>query len=147
MDRLVAESELSLEPDRFVRFMHLLVHSIQTIFPLKTTIDPSSADTRDSIMVRRLPRTCKELLLLLELNHSELRHDPWNPTPHILCAVERGDEVYLCMEPLIKYNLPPFRTVANYIDFFRQTLEVYLRGIHVPKRIDNVPGFNISSRT
>lgn len=67
-----------------------------------------------------------ELLLLLELNSKELRQDPWNPVPQILCAVERGDRAYLCMERLLEFNQTPFKTVANYIDFFRQTLEVCL---------------------
>jgi len=86
-------------------------------------VEPSSKDAHDSIMIKCLPRTSTELIILLELNHNESRHDPWNPAPHILSAVERDDNVFLCMERLIEYNQPPFKTVANYIDFFRQTLE------------------------
>lgn len=87
-------------------------------------VEPSSPAARDSLMIKRLPRTSPELHILLELNHSELRTDPWNPAPHILCAVERKDMVYLCMERLNPYDEPPFKTVANYIDFFKQVLEV-----------------------
>lgn len=75
-------------------------------------------------MVKCLPRTSSELHLLLELNHHEFRQDPWNPVPHILSAVEREDVVFLCMERLMDYDQPSFETVANYIDFFKQTLEV-----------------------
>lgn len=75
-------------------------------------------------MIKCLSRTSPELYILLELNHPELRIDPWNPAPHILCAVEREDRVFLCMERLNPYDEPPFQTVANYIDFFRQILEV-----------------------
>jgi hypothetical protein len=100
-------------------------------------------------MIKCLPRTSTELLILLELNNKESRHDPWNPAPHIICAVERGDNVFLCMERLMEYNQPPFRTVANYIDFFRQVLEV---GTHPfsnsIKSIDRllVPGSHIPPR-
>ncbi|KAF9468749.1 hypothetical protein BDZ94DRAFT_1246188 [Collybia nuda] len=86
-------------------------------------VEPSSVAARDSLMIKRLPRTSSELYILLELNHPEYRMDPWNPAPHILCAVEREDVVFLCMERLGPYYEPPFKTVANYIDFFRQILE------------------------
>jgi len=77
-------------------------------------------------MVKCLERSSTELLILLELNRPELRKDPWNPAPHILEAVERGELVYLCMQRLLEYNQPPLLTVAHYIDFFRQVLEVFL---------------------
>jgi hypothetical protein len=87
-------------------------------------VEPSSPTARDSLMIKCLPRTSAELYILLELNHPELRNDPWNHAPHILCAVEREDKIFLCMERLSPYDEPPFKTVANYIDFFRQVLEV-----------------------
>lgn len=93
-------------------------------------IDSSTSATHNTVMVRCLPRTSTELLLLLELNHYELRQDPWNPVPHILCAVERGEHVFLCMQRLTEFNQPPFKTVANYIDFFRQCLEVCFVCLH-----------------
>ncbi|KAG5634872.1 hypothetical protein H0H81_000461 [Sphagnurus paluster] len=74
-------------------------------------------------MIKCLPRSSQELRIILELNHKELRSDPWNPIPHLRCAVERGNDVYLCMERLNPYDQPPFKTIANYVDFFRQTLE------------------------
>lgn len=86
-------------------------------------VEPSSRDAKDSVMIKCLPATSPELLVLLELNHEEYRQDPWNPAPHILRAVEKGDTIFLCMERLNEFNQPPFKTVANYIDFFRQTLE------------------------
>ena len=79
-------------------------------------------------MVKCLERSSAELLILLELNRPELRKDPWNPAPHILEAVERGELVYLCMQRLLEYNQPPLLTVAHYIDFFRQVLEVFFTG-------------------
>ncbi|KAG6909234.1 hypothetical protein DXG01_001416 [Tephrocybe rancida] len=91
--------------------------------PDMVLIEPSSPEQRDSLMIKCLPRTSAELYLLLELNHSELRLDPWNPIPHLRCAVERKDDVYLCMERLHHYDQPSFKTVANYVDFFRQILE------------------------
>jgi hypothetical protein len=75
-------------------------------------------------MIKYLQPSSHELFLLMELNNCEPRQDPWNPAPHILCAIERDGGVFLCMEPLIEFNQPPFKTVANYIDFFKQTLEV-----------------------
>ncbi|KAG6879831.1 hypothetical protein C0992_011114 [Termitomyces sp. T32_za158] len=71
-----------------------------------------------------LPRASTELYLSLELNQKEPRSDPWNPIPHLRCAVERDDNVYMCMERLNPFDQPPFKTVSNYIDFFRQVLEV-----------------------
>ncbi|KAF5374146.1 hypothetical protein D9615_008826 [Tricholomella constricta] len=91
--------------------------------PTMLLVKPSSPGLRDSLMIKCLPRASSELYILLELNHKELRTDPWNPVPHLRCAVERGDNVYLCMERLNPYDQPPFKTVANYIDFFRQMLE------------------------
>ncbi|KAG6826637.1 hypothetical protein H0H92_015054 [Tricholoma furcatifolium] len=92
-------------------------------YPDMMYIEPSSPELRDSLMIKCLPRTSEELYLLLELNHRELRSDPWNPIPHLRCAVERSDNVYLCMERLNPHDQPPFKTVANYIDFFKQALE------------------------
>ncbi|KNZ78490.1 hypothetical protein J132_00670 [Termitomyces sp. J132] len=74
-------------------------------------------------MVKCLTRNSAELYLILELNHKELRSDPWNPIPHLRGSIERDDNVYLCMERLNPFDQPPFKTVSNYIDFFRQILE------------------------
>ena len=41
-----------------------------------------------------------------------------------MSAVERVDEVYLWMQGLSDYSQPPLLDVAQYIDFFRQILEV-----------------------
>ena len=95
------------------------------IWPLlQTFLEPSTKDANDSLMIKCLLRTSLELALVLQLNHADLRSDPWNPVPHILCAVERGDKIFLCMERLVEYDQPPLKTVANYVDFFRQVLEV-----------------------
>lgn len=76
-------------------------------------------------MIKRLQRSSSELRLLLELNRPVIREDPWNAAPHILATVERADHVYLCLKRLSEYNQPPLVTVAHYIDFFRQILEVF----------------------
>lgn len=76
-------------------------------------------------MIKRLQRSSSELRLLLELNRPVIRDDPWNAAPHILATVERADHVYLCLKRLSEYNQPPLVTVAHYIDFFRQILEVF----------------------
>jgi hypothetical protein len=81
-------------------------------------------------MIKRLQRSSSELRLLLELNLPGIRDDPWNAAPHILATVERADNVYLCVKRLSEYNQPPFVTVAHYIDFFRQILEVNIILIH-----------------
>ncbi|PPQ99610.1 hypothetical protein CVT24_005186 [Panaeolus cyanescens] len=75
------------------------------------------------LMIKRLSRSSPELLLLLEMNHPEYREDPWNALPHILHAVEKDDQVFLCMKRLSEFNEPPLLTVAHYIDLFRQILE------------------------
>lgn len=77
-------------------------------------------------MIKRVPRNSVELSILLDLNSSELRKDPWNPSPHILQVVDHdpnSEYVYQCMERLNEYNVPAMTTVAQYIDFFRQVLE------------------------
>ncbi|KAG5726888.1 hypothetical protein E4T56_gene1144 [Termitomyces sp. T112] len=86
-------------------------------------VEPSLPEFRDSLMVKCLTRNSAELYLILELNHKELRSDPWNPIPHLRGSIERDDNVYLCMERLNPFDQPPFKTVSNYIDFFRQILE------------------------
>ena len=76
-------------------------------------------------MVRIIPQVSEELRLLNELNQSSHRADPWNPAPYLLCTFERDEtDVCACFEHLTPYDEPPFRTVAQYIDFFRQALEV-----------------------
>ena len=77
------------------------------------------------LMIKRLQRSSPELRLLLELNRPGIRDDPWNAAPHILAAVERADNVYLCLKRLSEYNQPPLVRVIHYIDFFRQILEVF----------------------
>ncbi len=74
-------------------------------------------------MIKCLPRSSPELFLILQFNHPEYRDDPWNPVPQLLCAVERGDKVFLCLQRLFQFDKPPFISVANYIDFFRQSIE------------------------
>lgn len=76
------------------------------------------------VMVKRFNLKSPELRLLLELNVPESREDPWNVAPHILRTVQKHDDVYLCMQRLYQYNDPPLVSVAQYIDFFRQVLEV-----------------------
>ncbi|KAJ6609082.1 hypothetical protein B0H10DRAFT_2065871 [Mycena sp. CBHHK59/15] len=75
------------------------------------------------MMIKCLHRSSPELLILLRLNHRDIRQDPWNPAPHILCAVERDERVFLCLQRLIEFNQPPLKIVSNYIDFFKQVLE------------------------
>ncbi|KAJ7185872.1 hypothetical protein C8R46DRAFT_1185470 [Mycena filopes] len=83
----------------------------------------STPEANDSMMIKCLPASSTELLILLRLNHADFRQDPWNPAPHILCAVTRDDRVFLCFQRLVEFNQPPLQIVSNYIDFFRQVLE------------------------
>lgn len=85
--------------------------------------DPSSPGVTDSVMIKCFLRDSLELRILIELNHPERRHDPWNPAPHIRAVVERDKRALVVMERLSAYDDPPFKTVANYADFFRQILE------------------------
>jgi hypothetical protein len=77
-----------------------------------------------SVMIKCLTRDSLELRILIELNHSERRHDPWNPAPYVRGVVERDSRVFVVVERLSSYDDPPFKTVANYVDLFRQILEV-----------------------
>ncbi|KAJ7199316.1 hypothetical protein B0H12DRAFT_1197185 [Mycena haematopus] len=83
----------------------------------------SSISANDSMMIKCLHSSSPELFILLRLNHRDLRQDPWNPAPHILCAVSRDERVFLCLRRLVEFNQPPLQTVSNYIDFFRQVFE------------------------
>ncbi|KAF9443986.1 hypothetical protein P691DRAFT_678459 [Macrolepiota fuliginosa MF-IS2] len=86
----------------------------------------SSSPFGPPLMIKRVLRDSTELSILLDLNSADLRHDPWNPCPHILQVVDHDPKspyLYLCMERLTEYNTPPMSTVAQYIDFFRQVLE------------------------
>ncbi|KAM6493824.1 hypothetical protein JOM56_010185 [Amanita muscaria] len=76
-------------------------------------------------------RTSEELRLLNHMNHPSHRPDPWNPAPYLLCTLDRDEaDIYACFEELTPYDQPPFRTVAHYLDFFRQLLEVAFIGSH-----------------
>ncbi|KAF7326083.1 hypothetical protein MKEN_00459600 [Mycena kentingensis (nom. inval.)] len=45
--------------------------------------------------------------------------------PHISSAPYLATNMsFLCMQRLVEFNQPPLRTVVNYVDFFRQVLEV-----------------------
>ncbi|CAK5274872.1 unnamed protein product [Mycena citricolor] len=77
----------------------------------------------DSMLIKYLHESSPELLITLRLNHDQYRDDPWNPIPHILCAVHRDDHVFLCLQRLVEFNEPPLKNVANCVDFFRQVLE------------------------
>ncbi|KIL61901.1 hypothetical protein M378DRAFT_166377 [Amanita muscaria Koide BX008] len=84
------------------------------------------------LMVRVVSRTSEELRLLNHMNHPSHRPDPWNPAPYLLCTLDRDEaDIYACFEELTPYDQPPFRTVAHYLDFFRQLLEVAFIGSHV----------------
>jgi hypothetical protein len=69
-------------------------------------------------------RDSAEFTILKSLNSGEVRNDPWNPAPNLLHAAERGDDAILCFERLFGCDDPPLQTVANVIDYIRQTLEV-----------------------
>ncbi|KAJ7099935.1 hypothetical protein B0H15DRAFT_927553 [Mycena belliarum] len=86
-------------------------------------VAPSASDANDSMMIKCLDKSSPELIILLRLNQRDLRADPWNPAPHIICAVPRDDRVFLCMQRLVEFNQPPLQTVSNFIDFFKQVLE------------------------
>jgi len=90
--------------------------------------EPSPLSARDSVMIKCLARDSLELHILVELNHSERRHDPWNPAPHVRGIAERDGRAFVVMERLTAYDDPPFKTVANYVDLFRQILEVRVAG-------------------
>jgi len=69
-------------------------------------------------------RHSPEVSILQALNLHETHNDPWNPAPNLLYTAERGDHAVLCFERLFDCDDPPFRTVANVIDYIRQVLEV-----------------------
>ncbi|KAJ8523230.1 hypothetical protein ONZ45_g261 [Pleurotus djamor] len=107
-------------------------------------VEPSSPSAHDAFMIRPLLKQStsqsRELDILITLNEYEARQDPWNPVPHLLSVVDRllpnnPEEGYtfVCVERLNKFDDPPLRTVANYIDFIRQTLEglTFLHEHHV----------------
>ncbi|KAF9040594.1 hypothetical protein BJ165DRAFT_1350507 [Panaeolus papilionaceus] len=110
---------LNVQPDPFESAgkRNLVMYTPPVTHTLATGVIPP-------LMIKRLPRSSQELLVLLEMNHPEYREDPWNALPHILQAVEKDDKVYLCMKRLSEFNDPPLLTVALYIDLFRQVLEV-----------------------
>ncbi|KAJ7196466.1 hypothetical protein GGX14DRAFT_574793 [Mycena pura] len=106
IDDLLAEDPFSLSETRNI-----------------VVVAASSSAANDSMVIKRMHRTAPELFILLRLNEPELRQDPWNPAPHIICAVSRDEHVFLCLQRLVEFNQPPLQTVSNYIDFFRQVLE------------------------
>jgi len=94
--------------------------------------------TNPKFLIKRLPLSSSELLVLLELNHSDILDAAWNPAPHIICAVDKPrasgqsdgddaqeDDVFLFFEPLQEAkNNPWLQTVGDYLDAFKELLEV-----------------------
>jgi hypothetical protein len=74
-------------------------------------------------MILRLLIDSHELQLLRFFDADEVRHDPWNLAPRIIQLSERGNSAVVCLERLFEYDQPPLQTVANVIDFVKQTLE------------------------
>ncbi|KAF9267544.1 hypothetical protein L218DRAFT_855476 [Marasmius fiardii PR-910] len=80
----------------------------------------------DPFALLPLPTTSTQLLIYLDLNQRDTRLDPWNPIPYIICAVDRTpthDLIFLCLKDLVPFNALQFRTVASWIDMFRQLIE------------------------
>lgn len=85
------------------------------------------ADTERStaLVLRRVKQHSTELALLRALNADDIRADPWNPAPRLLYTARRGtDDAVLCLERLFDCSEAPFQTIANVVDYIRQSLEV-----------------------
>ncbi|KAL0570984.1 hypothetical protein V5O48_010969 [Marasmius crinis-equi] len=103
----------------------LILKDEESIRPLSLSHEKTSHDGIPFTLFP-LPTTSTQLLVYLALNQRDARLDPWNPIPHIICAVDRTrthDTVFLCLKHLVPFDIPPFRTVANWVDLFRQLLE------------------------
>jgi len=83
---------------------------------------PSERSTT-ALILRRVKLHSTELALLRSLNADEIRSDPWNPAPRLLYTAERGDTAVLCLERLFDCDHPPLQTIANVVDYIRQSLE------------------------
>ena len=84
----------------------------------------ASSERTTALILRRVKLHSTELALLRALNADEIRADPWNPAPRLLYTAERGDAAVLCIERLFDCAQPPLQTVANVVDYIRQSLEV-----------------------
>ncbi|KAL0065659.1 hypothetical protein AAF712_007300 [Marasmius tenuissimus] len=103
----------------------LLVKNDNSISPLSLSHQKTSHEGTPFTLLP-LPTTSTQLLIYLALNQRDARLDPWNPIPYIICAVDRTrthDTIFLCLKHLVSFDLTPFRTVANWVDLFRQLLE------------------------
>lgn len=97
-------------------------------------------------MIKRLPLSSSELRIILELNQPDVRDVAWNPTPRVICAIDRprlclltdkyigneslgrpDDDVFLFFEPLEDIEPNPARMgSADYLDMFKELLEVHV---------------------
>ncbi|KAJ7697633.1 hypothetical protein B0H17DRAFT_1263111 [Mycena rosella] len=121
IDDLLAEEPFPLSETR-----NTVRHSfcaVSRLMDVQVAVAASTSEANDSMMIKCLHESAPELIILLRLNQRELRQDPWNPAPHIICAVPRDERVFLCMQRLVEFNQPPLQIVSNYIDFFKQVLE------------------------
>ncbi|KAG7088565.1 hypothetical protein E1B28_012545 [Marasmius oreades] len=100
-------------------------HSEEHVIFRSLTLQRTCQDGTPFVLLP-LPTTSTQLLIYLALNQRDARLDPWNPIPHIICAVDRTqthDNIFLCLKHLVPFNALLFRTVANWVDMFRQLLE------------------------
>ncbi|KAF5340624.1 hypothetical protein D9611_007363 [Ephemerocybe angulata] len=94
-------------------------------------------------MIKRLPLSSSELLVILELNQSDLKSVSWNPAPRVICAIDRprtillsdkgmgdsrlgrpDDDVFVFFEPLQELDKHPLlETVEEYLEMFKELLE------------------------
>ncbi|EEB92034.1 hypothetical protein MPER_09512 [Moniliophthora perniciosa FA553] len=110
----------------FEEYIDNLLEEDSTLSTRPITHQKTDGDPGAPFTLLTLETTSSHLLVQLALNHQDLRLDPWNPAPHIICAVDRSqshDTIFLCVKHLVPYNRIPFRTVAHWIDMFRQLLE------------------------
>ncbi|KAI3621261.1 hypothetical protein WG66_014516 [Moniliophthora roreri] len=110
----------------FEEYIDNLLEEDSTLSTRPISHQKIGGDPRTPFTLLTLETTSSHLLVQLVLNHRDLRPDPWNPAPHIICAVDRAqshDSIFLCLKHLVPYNRIPFRTVSNWIDMFRQLLE------------------------
>jgi hypothetical protein len=75
-------------PVRIDQFAHNGMHTLLS----KQIMHPRD---KPKWMIKRLPLSSSELLILLELNQQDVRNHAWNPAPNIVSAVDRPRPAFL----------------------------------------------------
>jgi len=108
--------------------MHLLIRSLFVQKP--NVIDATRTKNSVKVVLKCIRVESDEFRIALYLSSSKLLSDPRNhtvPISDIISLPEDKEYVLLVMPYLRVFNKPPFHCCAEFVEAFRQFLQVFTR--------------------